>query len=162
MSLFDLRLPDHVERDIHSIAQSLRDIVGEAREFVSLFRLFVVRTPVSEVHISQVSGGKMGVITGVPVGGTGHFVATPIPANGQFQAGSVPRWSTGDPSVTLTPSTDGLSVDANVSATETLPSFGLTFDGVSSNGNAINKTVTVPILAAAPVPATDVDITQTS
>lgn len=160
MSLFELELPDSVKRDLHHIAQEADSIRGTLAELTSLLRLFVVGIPTEKLQVTQIIGGKSMPVNGVALGGTGTFKVSPIPANGQFQSGAIPQWSTGDTSISLTPSADGLSCDAAVGAGETLPSFGLTVSVTSSNGNPLTKTVSVPVLAAVPVPATDLSIDQ--
>lgn len=86
-------------------------------------------------------------ITGVKVGGAGTFTETPLPAGATLPAGVIPVWSTTDTLVTLTPSTDGTSVVANVGATDTNPSFPLTVTATLPDGTTPTATVTVPILA---------------
>ena len=102
----------------------------------------------------------------VQAGQTGVFQATPVPSGSSLQAGAIPVWSVDDTAdVTLTPSADGLTVSAAVSATATATSFNLTITGVSSNGQSITDTVNVTISAPAPpppVPATGFVITQLS
>lgn len=104
----------------------------------------------------------MGSILGIKPGSSGHFHADIIPADGQLQAGAIPSWSASDPSVGLTPSADGLSVDVSVPGDSTLTSFGLTISGVSSDGTAISGSATVPVLQPPPPPATGFDIVQDS
>ena len=157
MTLFG-GLPENVERDLHELQQDARGIRDYLREIAFLLRLAVVGIPATGAHISQVGGNKM--ITGVPLGGTGTFKATLTPPGGQLQRGSTPQWATGDASVTLTPSSDGMQVDAAVASTETLTSFGLTFSAVGSDGNPFTASTSVPILAAAVVPATGATIDQ--
>jgi len=159
MALFDLNLPDGIVRILHQLQQDVADIAGSVREIAFLLRLAVVGIPAERIRITQI-GGKKNMITGVPLGGAGTFAVTPIPPNGKLQTGSVPQWTTGDTSVTLTPAADGLSCVANVAAGETLPSFGLTCTATSSDGTPLTATVSVPILAAVVVPATALSIDQ--
>ena len=98
-------------------------------------------------------------ITGVQVGGSGNFTATP---NGALQAGSVPAWSSDDPNVSIAPAGDGLSATVNLSSAETGSAFNLTVSGVNSAGATISTTVSVPVLPAPPPPATGFDIEQSS
>lgn len=158
MSIFDLHLPENVERDIHHIAQDLDALKSEFREIASLLRLFVVGIPTKGLRITQLIGGKDMSVTGVPLGGSGTFRVSPVPSNGQLS--SVPQWTTGDASVTLAPAADGLTCVATVASTETLTSFGLTVSAVSSDGAQLSQTTSVPVLAATPVPATGLQIDQ--
>jgi len=74
----------------------------------------------------------------------------------------VPAWTADDANVTITPAADGLSAVISVAAGDTGTSFNLTVSGVSSNGNPISTSVSVPILPAPPPPpATGFDIEQT-
>jgi len=104
-------------------------------------------------------------INGIPVGGSGHFTAAPIAGPGlpgALQPGNVPAWTADDSNVTITPAADGLSAVISVAAGDTGTSFNLTVSGVSSNGNPISTSVSVPILPAPPPPpATGFDIEQT-
>lgn len=120
---------------------------------VMLGKIYGILKPATEGQISQL-GGSMGQINGVPLGGSGTFKFTP---NGSLTA--VPVWSTGDTSVTLTPSADGLTCVASVSPTETLTGFGLSVAALSAAG-AFNASAQVPVLPAPPPPATAGDISQ--
>ena len=135
-------------------------VLGMLAAFYLAYRLGMKDNPATIVGISQSEGDYM--ITGVQVGAVGKFTAT---FNGALQAGAVPKWQTGDTSITLTPSADGLSCEAAVAAGETLPSFGLTVTGVASDGNTVTTTVSIPVLPATPPPpppATAVTIDQTA
>src|SRR5271166_5337691 len=98
-------------------------------------------------------------ITGVIVGASGQFTATP---NGALQAGNVPVWSSADANVSFVPAADGLSAQVNLAVAETGATFPITVSGVNSAGAAISTTVTVPVLPVPPVPATGFDIEQSS
>lgn len=98
-------------------------------------------------------------ITGIQVGATGTFTATP---NGALQAGNVPTWAVDDSLVTLSVNPDGLGASASVSASDTSNQFNMTVTGVASDGTTFSTSVVVPILPAAPTPATAFDINQTS
>lgn len=101
-------------------------------------------------------------IRGIVKGGTGHFVSTTVPVGGLLQSGNVPKWASDDALVILTVSADGFSVDAQTSSADPGVSFRLTESGISSNGVPITSTVDVPLLTAAPGPATGFNIVQTS
>ena len=97
------------------------------------------------------------MITGVPIGGSGKFQAT---FNGALQAGAVPSWTAGEPSVALTPAADGLTCDAAVPTGATFTGFSLTVSGIAADGNTVATTVGVPVLTPLPAPATAVTIDQ--
>lgn len=128
---------------------------------IVLVRMSRSEHSVSGLRIYQILGGYEMSIKGVTVGQSGVFSVSPVPAGSGLQAGAVPTWETGDKSVTLTPSSDGLTCKADVATNETLPSFGLTCKAVSSDGTALVSTATVPVLAAV-VPATGLSIDQVS
>jgi hypothetical protein len=153
--MFSLHLSDQDRKELREGVEFLREITSLLKQLV----VSIVR-PASRVFIEQLGGRFM--ITGVQVGSTGKFSAT---FNGALQAGAIPKWSTGDTSVTLTPAVDGLTCDAAVAASETLPSFGLSVAGIASDGNTVQTTVSVPVLPATPPPpppATAVTIDQVS
>ncbi len=100
------------------------------------------------------------MITGVTKGSQGTFTETPVPVGGALQAGDIPSWSSDDATVGLQPSADGTSVIASVPADSTATSFNLTVNGINSQGTKIQTTVSVPILAPAPPPATGFQIDQ--
>lgn len=96
-------------------------------------------------------------ITGVKLGGSGTFSATPV--GGTLPPGVVPVWSTSDSLVTLTPAADGLSCQAAVASTDTNPSFPLTVQATLPDGTQPSGTATVPIL---PSEVTGFTIDQTA
>ena len=98
-------------------------------------------------------------ITGVQVGASGQFTATP---NGALQAGSVPQWTSTDANVSFVQSADGSSAQVNLAVAETGATFPITVTGVNSAGAAISTTVSVPVLAAPPPPATGFDIEESA
>ena len=117
-----------------------------------------------ELKISQVSGGFAMPITGVPVGGSGVFQESGLPAGSVFPTGTTFLWSSSDTANTsLTPSTDGTQVamavgaGATVGGSTTLSCVATLPGGVSVSGSA-----TVPYLAGAPVVPTSIQIDQLS
>jgi hypothetical protein len=112
-------------------------------------------------EIKQIGGSGMAII-GIVKGATGTFVETPAPAGGQLQAGNIPVWTSDDTLTTLTPSTDGTSVNVATSATDPATSLNLKVSGVASDGTAISTTVNVPLLPPAVVPATGFTVNQTA
>jgi hypothetical protein len=150
----DNKLPESVRHDIHEIRECLCKIAR-------LFEQFVLH-PATGLQLAQIIGGSTMPITGVQAGATGVFQETPQPVGGALQAGAVPVWTVDDPTVTLTPSTDGTQVAAAVPATSTAASFNLTATTTSSNGSTITGTANVPVLPAAVTPATSLQIDQLS
>jgi hypothetical protein len=102
------------------------------------------------------------LITGIPAGGAGTFVAVTDPPGSTLQAGNVPAWSADDPLVTLAVSADGFSVTASVDSGDSNASFNFTTSGISSDGSSISTLTNVPILPAVPVPAKGFVVNQTS
>jgi hypothetical protein len=135
--------------DIHSIALSLREIAR-------LLARSVATLPATRGYITQEGKEDEFMINGVQVGGQGTFKFTP---NGALSPTVPPKWSTGDPSVLLTPSADGLTCVAQVGPGETLPSFGLAVLATASDGSTFNTNASVPVLAKV-VPATAGTIDQ--
>jgi hypothetical protein len=93
------------------------------------------------------------------IGGTAVFQLQP---NGAITAGSV-AWTADDTNITLTPSSDGLTVQAADAAGDTASSFDLTASFEDSNGNPLTSTITVMLQGATvqpPAPATSATIEQ--
>jgi hypothetical protein len=88
----------------------------------------------------------MAGITGVPLGGQGTFVETPLPTGDSLPAGVIPVWTCPDNLVTLTPSSDGTSCVALVDASDTNTNFALTVSATLPDGTKPASTVNVPIL----------------
>ena len=87
-------------------------------------------------------------ITGIKLGATGTFVATPQPPGAQLPTGVVPSWTSSDSTISLTPAADGLSTTATVPVGDTNTSFTLTVSATLPDGGTPSGTVTVPILPA--------------
>lgn len=99
-------------------------------------------------------------ITGVPVGGSGTFTETPVPAGSAFPAGTAMLWASSDPLLTLVPSADGTSVVATLDPSAIVGgSATLTFTGTSGSQSATGS-VTVPYLSAVIPFPTSVTINQ--
>jgi hypothetical protein len=139
-----------------------REIAVSLRNIAFCLCKLVLPSPALGFKIQQQAEGESMAITGVPVGGTGTFVAVTAPPGSALQAGSIPVWTVDDTLVSITPSADGFSVNASVGAADTAASFNLTISGVSSNGSAISTVTNVPILPAAVVPATGFAVNQTA
>ena len=121
--------------------------------------------------LNQIQGGSMaakakGVLTGVPVGGSGTFQESPLPVGSAgLQTGTVPSYSVDDPLVTLSASPDGdpTKVVASVGAGDTGTSFNMTVSGTNTLGNPISSVFNIAILPAVtppPVPSTGFDLNQ--
>src|SRR5882724_9635538 len=106
--------------------------------------------PRAATHVTITQHGGIHMITGVLIGGGGKFQAT---FNGALQAGTVPSW-TADSSVTITPAADGLTCDVAVPAGSTITAFSLAVAGISSDGNSVSTSASVPVLTPPPAPAT--------
>lgn len=121
-----------------------------------------IPVPIS-VTIQQLQGDTMNPITGVNAGGNNSFGITTSPAGSVFATGTTFLWAVDDTAdISITPSTDGLSVATACSATPAQTSFNLTFTATPMTGPVVTATVNVPILpATAPIP-TSVTIGQIS
>jgi hypothetical protein len=101
------------------------------------------RPPQSGFTIRQtLQGDTTMAITGIVAGLTGTFTETPTPAGSTIPAGTIPQWTSSDPTVTLTPSADGTQVVAAVPATFTAPSFTLT---VANQDGSFPTPATIPV-----------------
>ena len=98
-------------------------------------------------------------ITGIVAGQSGVFKETPLPVGAQIPAGTTPQWSASDPSITLTPSSDGTEVTAAVPAGTTLTTFQLK---VQNQDGSFPTTVDVPVLPPPPPAQTGFQIDQVS
>jgi hypothetical protein len=139
-----------------------REIAVSLRNIAFCICRLVLPSPATGFKIQQQAEGESMAITGVPVGGTGTFVAVTDPPGSALQAGNIPAWTVDDTLVSITPSADGFSVNASVGAADTAASFNLTISGVSSNGSAISTVTNVPILPGVAVPATGFVVNQTA
>jgi hypothetical protein len=111
------------------------------------------------------TGEKTMAITGIVKGATGTFGSTPTPAGSVFPAGTTYVWTADDPSVSLTPSSDGTSVAAATSVADTAASFNLTQTSSFTAPGAsapVSRTVNVPLLAPVVPTPTGIAISQIS
>lgn len=157
MSLFhfDLHLDHETREDLHCICHSLREIVALLHQ--------LVHTPAATGFTVTQIGAGMPTNNSIVAGTVGTFQEVPFPAGSALQAGSIPVWTVDDTAnVTLTPSADGTSVAAAVSATDPNPSFNLTVSGIASDGTAISMVTNVTVTPAAVTPATGFTVTQLS
>lgn len=151
----------HEERELERILRKEDEANRKLDTIISLLTPTVV--PAQGFTISELNPqGAIMAILGIQLGAVGQFTGVPAPAGSALQTGSVPTWSADDTSVSLTASADGSAVAVQTTTSDTATSFNLTQSGVSSNGAAIATTVNVPLLSAAPVPATGFLINQIS
>ena len=111
-------------------------------------------------------------ITGIHVGDSEVFVATPIPADVPFPSGTVHTWTASDPSITLrpanSPSTDPGedAVVASVPADSELKTFELSVssqmppDETGAAADPLVDTKSIPVIAVAAPRPTGVAIDQ--
>lgn len=120
-----------------------------------------------KIDFEQTGGGMN---YSIQAGTKGTFKAVLTPTNGAMAAGTVPQWSASDPAITLVPSTDGLTCDANVPATFT-GNFDLSLSATSSdptagvNGKIGPQIHLIQVTAAPPpppAPLTGIDFVQTA
>jgi hypothetical protein len=147
--------------ELRAAAKLLEEISDQQQKIAICLCKIVLPSPATSFKIIQTGDSSM-AINGIPVGGMGSFSEVPDPPGSSLQPGNIPVWSSDDPLTSLTPSADGTSVSVSVASSDTASSFNLTVSGVSSNGNAISKTDSVPILPAVVVPATGFVISQTA
>jgi len=119
---------------------------------------------VKELKISQFSGGFAMPITGVPVGGTGTFQESGLPAGSVFPTGTSFAWTSSDTAnTTLTPSTDGTQVAVAVGSGATVGgSTTLSCVATLPGGGTVSGSATVPYLPAAVTVPTSIQIDQLS
>jgi hypothetical protein len=145
-------------RQLARIANALEKIVHWDEQIaLQLQKAVVLLGRATAFTLSQ--GDFPMAITGIQVGATGDFTATP---NGALQAGSIPAWTADDSLVTISPAADGLSASVSVSASDVSNLFNLSVAAVNSTGVSFATTVQVPILPVGPPPATAFDINQVS
>lgn len=108
-----------------------------------------------------------GPVTGIVVGATGVFLATPVDANGNQvplpAVSAPPAWSADTTNVNVTSSADGLTGTVNTAGDPALAgtTFNLTIT-VTVDGVVITNTIPVPFLPATTGTFTGFVITQTS
>lgn len=108
-------------------------------------------------------------VIGIPVGGTGTFLGTPVDSSGNavaLPAGILATWSSTSQSVTLTVSADTLTVTAAASSTidTTIePNFTLSINALLADGTPVSGRVTMALIPATPsAPPSSFVITQLS
>lgn len=106
-------------------------------------------------------------VTGIVVGATGTFLATPVDASGNavtLPAGIIPTWTSSDvTNAPVVPSADGLTVSVTTLASAPVGgSFTLSLTATLATGAVVTGTVNVPFLAASTGIPTNFVITQVS
>lgn len=108
-------------------------------------------------------GGLMGVITGIKPGATETFDLSTLPIGSLLQAGSVPSYTqdnTTDVSA-VSVAADGMSFAVTGAATFAAGAvLNVTANAVSLDGTKLQQAFNIPLLAAAGVPATGLDLNQ--
>jgi len=139
----ELKLLEHILREVRGIRHFLESV--------------------KEIKIFQVLGGMM-PITGVPVGGSGTFQESGLPAGSVFPAGTTFVWSSSDTANTaLTPSTDGTQVAMAVGAGATVGgSTTLSCVATLPGGGTVTGSASVPYLPGAVTTPTSIQIDQLS
>lgn len=104
-------------KELRCIHEDLKRIL----RWIALKKIDFIQLGGCDMNFSIVAGTK------------GSFSAVLTPAGGAQAAGTVPQWSASDPSVTLTPSADGLTCDVAVPLSDTAANFDLEISAVSSD-----------------------------
>jgi hypothetical protein len=114
-----------------------------------------------KINFKPAGEKKMPTDFSIVAGTTGSFSAILTPPGGAQAPGTTPQWSSSDATVVLTPSTDGMKVDAAVPASETASSFDLSILAVSSDSGVgtVSKTHSITVSAT---PLTAIDFAQTA
>ena len=148
---------DLIAVDAHYIREELRCICEQLKRLNEFFRA------AQTLDLTQ-QGENMGVIKGILPGATGIFDLSTLPVGSSLQAGSIPTY-TSDNSTdvsALVPSADGMSFSVQAAAAPVATSFNVTANAVSSSGAALTQAFNIPLLPAAVVPATGLDLNQRS
>lgn len=165
--IIDLMSFFHRHHHIDPVEELLEDVVTLLKQIRDSLRppkcfYFIIK------QIGESPMPVQGPVTGIVVGQTGTFLATPVDASGNavtVPAGTVPTWRSSQAGAVATASADGLTVtvvtDASVDIATT-PTFELTVTAIAPNGIPATGTVTVPFLPASTEPFSSFVITQTS
>ena len=110
--------------------------------------------------VVQLEGEDSMPITGIVAGATGVFKETPLPLGAVIPAGTIPVWTSSDPTnAPAVASADGTTCSVAVPATATITSFDLS---VQNQDGSFPTKVTVPVTPAAPPAQTGFQIDQVS
>lgn len=152
--------------ELKDISEGERLIVKEIRKLRHLVEDFLFPPRPQSFQINQIGDNmSVGKITGIPVGGTGVFSETDLPANSVDPVGSVRKWGTDDSvNTAITPSADNKQVAVAVGASAPVGGqFNLSFTDTFPDGtSASSGPIPVPFLAAAAVKPNDFRVDQVS
>lgn len=114
-----------------------------------------------KVNFKPVGEKKMPTDFSIVAGTSGVFSAVLTPPNGAQAPGTTPQWAASDGSVVLSPTSDGMKVEAAVPAGFAGTSFDLTLSAVSADSGVgtVSKTHTITVTAP---PLTAIDFGQDS
>lgn len=128
------------KKELRCIHEDLKRIL----RWIALKKIDFIQLGGCDMNFSIVAGTK------------GSFAAVLTPASGAQAPGTVPQWSASDPSVTLTPSADGLTCDADVPLSDAAASFDLKVSAVSSDPavGTVSATHTITVTQPTPPPPT--------
>lgn len=143
------------------VLEFLREILEELR---GIRKELKSKEPTS-LSILQI-GGTMPTNNSITAGQSGVFAVNPLPAGSAFASGVLPQWAPSDPTVVLTPSSDGTQCTAAVPPGNTA-AFNLQSSYTrQSDGQTITDVVTVTVIPASGPPTgnepTSLSISQLS
>lgn len=143
--------------------EDLRYVASQLRRILKLLELlFAVETidgfTLTQLYTTQ-GDTPMATITGIKVGATGQFTASPLPVGATLPPGVLPTW-TSDNTTDVTISVDGTGLNAAilVAPTSVATSFNLT---IALPDGSASSTFAIPVLPAT-VKVTGFDLTQTA
>lgn len=157
MWIFSAHHHDRIEHLLEEQNCLLREILYVLKPHATRF----VITQIGEIMPTQ------SPVTGIVVGATGTFLATPVDASGNavtLPAGIIPTWTSSDvTNAPVVPSADGLTVSVTTLASAPVGgSFTLSLTATLATGAVVTGTVNVPFLAASTGIPTNFVITQVS
>jgi hypothetical protein len=148
---------DLIAVDAHYIREELHCFCEQLKRLNDFLRA------AQNLDLTQ-QGETMGVIKGILPGATGIFDLSTLPVGSSLQKGSIPTYAsdnTTDVSA-LVPAADGMSFSVTAGAAPVATSFNVTATAISSSGATLTHVFNIPLLPAAVVPATDLDLNQRS
>jgi hypothetical protein len=144
MSIWRHIMSHHLDERILATLDRIERILGK------VYRAVQPHEPTS-FDISQIGENGMPTNLSIVAGTSGDFVATPVPAgSAPLSTQPVPQWVASDSAVVLTPTTNGLGVNAAVPATDTNTTFTLAISYTRSDGTTATGSATITITPAAP------------
>jgi hypothetical protein len=144
MSVWRHLMSRHLDERILATLDRIERILGK------VYRAVQPHEPTS-FGISQIGENAMPTNFSIVAGTSGDFVATPVPTgSAPLSTQPVPQWVASDSAVVLTPTTNGLGVNAAVPATDTGTSFTLAISYTRSDGTTATGSATITITPATP------------